>query len=70
MDANSETAVTEKEESRQFSISLDSVQNLELRVKFDQTKLDDLVVDEPAPLGEGTGPKIPDDFLRQRLVGV
>lgn len=53
MDANSETAVTEKEESRQFSISLDSVQNLELRVKFDQTKLDDLVVDEPAPLGEG-----------------
>jgi uncharacterized OsmC-like protein len=55
MDANSETAVTKKEESRQFSISLDSVQNLELRVKFDQTKLDDLVVDEPAPLGEGKG---------------
>jgi len=56
MDVNSETAATKEEESKQFSISLDSVQNLEFRVRFDQTQLKDLVVDEPAPLGQGNGP--------------
>jgi uncharacterized OsmC-like protein len=56
MDAKYENAATKKEESKQFSIALDSVQNLEFRVRFDQTQLKDLVVDEPAPLGQGNGP--------------
>ncbi len=56
MDANSKTAETKKEEPKHFSISVDSVQNLEFCVKFDQTNLEDLVIDEPAPLGRGNGP--------------
>ena len=56
MNVDSETAAKKKEETRQFSISLDSVQGLEFRVKFDQAQIQDLIVDEPPPVGQGSGP--------------
>jgi uncharacterized OsmC-like protein len=59
MAANTET--TEKksdktEDTRRFSISLDSIQDFEFRIKFDKTQLQDLIVDEPSPLGHDKGP--------------
>jgi len=44
------------EESRQFSISLDSIQDFEFRIKFDKAQYQDLMIDEPAPVGHDRGP--------------
>jgi uncharacterized OsmC-like protein len=56
MDVNSGTAEKKKDESRPLYISLDSVQDYEFRVRFDQTQLEDLIMDEPSPLGHDKGP--------------
>jgi len=56
MELNSEAAEKRKDESRQLSISLDSVQDYEFRVKFDKTQLEDIIIDEPSPLGHDKGP--------------
>ncbi len=56
MNADSETVTKKKEESRQFSVSLESIKDFEFRVKFDQTQIQDLILDEPAPIGQGSGP--------------
>jgi len=56
MNANSETETKKTEESKRFSISIDSIQDFEFRVKFDAAKLPDLIVDEPSPLGHDKGP--------------
>lgn len=56
MNVHSETEMTKKDETKQFSISLDSIQDLEFRVKFDRSQLEDLIIDEPSPLGHDKGP--------------
>jgi uncharacterized OsmC-like protein len=56
MDVHSETETKKKDEARRISISLDSIQDFEFRVKFDPMQLQDLVIDEPAPMGHGKGP--------------
>ncbi len=56
MDAKSETAEKKKDESRQFSVSLDTVQDYEFRVKFDKSQLEEMLIDEPSPLGHDKGP--------------
>jgi uncharacterized OsmC-like protein len=53
MDANSEA---KKEESKHFSISLDSIQDFEFRVKFNAEEFKEIVLDEPPPVGHGRGP--------------
>jgi uncharacterized OsmC-like protein len=53
MDAKSET---KKEEPKQFSISLDSIQDFEFRVKLNAEEFNEIVVDEPRPVGRGKGP--------------
>jgi uncharacterized OsmC-like protein len=44
------------EESRQFSVSLDYVQDYEFRVKFDKADYQDLMIDETPPVGHDKGP--------------
>lgn len=44
------------EEERQFSISLDCIEDYEFRVRFDGTPYGDLVMDEPPPVGADKGP--------------
>ncbi len=44
------------DESRQFTISIDCVKNLEFRVKFDNPSYQDLIMDEPLPAGQDTAP--------------
>lgn len=56
MDAKTETPGVRKDETRQFSISLDSIQDFEFRVKFNETQLPDLLMDEPPPVGHDKGP--------------
>lgn len=56
MEAKSETATKKGDESRRISISLDSIQDFEFRIKFDKAELQDLMIDEPAPLGRDKGP--------------
>lgn len=56
MYADSPNVTKPKEEAKRFSISLDSVQDFEFRVKFDHTQLRDLIIDEPSPLGHPIGP--------------
>jgi uncharacterized OsmC-like protein len=56
MNVDPGTAEKKKEGSRQFSITLDSIQGFEFRVKFDQAHIQDLLIDEAAPLGNGSGP--------------
>jgi len=56
MNANTETAEKKKDDSREFSISLDSLQDYEFRVKFDMSKLEDMTLDEPSPMGHDKGP--------------
>ncbi len=40
----------------QFSISLDCIQDFEFRVKFDKELYQDLMIDEPPPVGNDRGP--------------
>lgn len=40
----------------QFTIELEQLQGYEFKVGFDLEGADDLLVDEPAPLGQGRGP--------------
>jgi uncharacterized OsmC-like protein len=56
MTASSGNDAAKKDESRGFTISIDSVEGLEFRVKFAGTGFSDLTVDEPAPAGGGKGP--------------
>jgi len=44
------------EELGQFSISLDCIQDFEFRVKFDKESYQDLMIDEPPPVGNDKGP--------------
>jgi uncharacterized OsmC-like protein len=53
MDANSEA---KKEEPKHFSISLDSIQDFEFRVKFNAEEFKEIILDEPPPVGRGRGP--------------
>ncbi len=39
-----------------FSISLDCIQDFEFRVKFDKELYQDLMIDEPPPVGNDRGP--------------
>lgn len=41
---------------KQFTLELTHLKNYEFNVKFDLQGVDDLLVDEPPPLGEGVGP--------------
>jgi organic hydroperoxide reductase OsmC/OhrA len=43
-------------ESTSFSVDLEQQQGYEFRVKFDTTGVQELLLDEPAPLGGGRGP--------------
>ena len=40
----------------QFSITLDCLQDFEFRIKFDKPQYQDLMIDEPAPVGHDKGP--------------
>jgi uncharacterized OsmC-like protein len=44
------------EEPGQFSVSIDCVQDYELRVKFAEAPYGDLLIDEPPPVGHNKGP--------------
>ncbi len=41
---------------KQFSIELEQLEGYEFNVKFDLDTIDDLLVDEPPPVGRGEGP--------------
>jgi uncharacterized OsmC-like protein len=56
MTTNSEGSTAKKDEARRFSISIDSVEGLEFRVKFTGAAFSDLTIDEPAPVGRESGP--------------
>ena len=43
-------------ETKQFTIELEQLQGYVFKVSFDLGGVDDLLVDEPAPLGQGRGP--------------
>jgi uncharacterized OsmC-like protein len=43
-------------ESASFSITLERVQDYEFRVKFDKAQFQELILDEPSPLGRDTAP--------------
>ncbi len=46
----------EGQEFGQFSISLDSIQDFEFRITFDKAQYQDLMIDEPPPVGQDRGP--------------
>lgn len=56
MKVNTASALPKKEDARQFSISLESVEGLEFRVKFTGAAFQDLIIDEPPPAGHDKGP--------------
>ncbi len=41
---------------KQFTIEMEQLQGYEFKVKFDLAGVDELLVDEPPPVGEGKGP--------------
>jgi uncharacterized OsmC-like protein len=43
-------------DTQTFNLSLEQVDNYEFRVRFDDTQVPDLITDESAPLGAGSGP--------------
>jgi len=43
-------------EQKQFTIELDQLQGYEFKVRFDLDGVEPLLVDEPAPIGQGQGP--------------
>jgi len=43
-------------DEKQFTIELEQLQGYEFKVKFDLAGVDELLVDEPPPVGEGKGP--------------
>lgn len=43
-------------ESLSFTISMERVEGLEFRVKFDWPEVEDVILDEPSPLGRQRGP--------------
>ena len=44
------------DESRQFTISIDCIKDFEFRVKFDNPSYQDLMMDEPPPVGQDSAP--------------
>jgi uncharacterized OsmC-like protein len=50
------TAPPRSGEEAEFSIMLEQVQDYQLRVIFDRPEAAEVVVDEPAPLGQDAGP--------------
>lgn len=50
------TAAEKTDETGRVSLTLDSIQDLEFRIKFDRAGLQDLLIDEPPPAGQGKGP--------------
>ncbi len=40
----------------QFSLTIDQIRNFEFRVKFDKEQYQDLIMDEPPPVGDDTAP--------------
>jgi uncharacterized OsmC-like protein len=46
----------EQEKFARFTITLDQVQDYEFHVKFDKAQFQDLMTDEPPPLGRDTAP--------------
>jgi uncharacterized OsmC-like protein len=47
---------TSDNEIRQFSVALDFVRDFEFLVKFDKEQFQDLIIDEPQPVGNDRGP--------------
>ena len=43
-------------EQKQFTIELDQLQGYEFKVRFDLDGIEPLLLDEPAPIGQGRGP--------------
>ncbi|MCP5141636.1 MAG: OsmC family protein [Gammaproteobacteria bacterium] len=43
-------------EMRQFTLHLEQIEDFEFKVRFDWPEVDDLLLDEPAPLGNQAGP--------------
>jgi uncharacterized OsmC-like protein len=43
-------------DEKQFTIEMEQLQGYEFKVKFDLAGVDELLVDEPPPVGEGKGP--------------
>jgi organic hydroperoxide reductase OsmC/OhrA len=43
-------------EHSRFSLSMDQVQNYRFRVRFDREQFEELMLDEPRPLGEDSAP--------------
>ena len=44
------------QENGRFSISLDCIQDMEFRVRFDKPSYQDLLIDEPPPAGKDSAP--------------
>jgi uncharacterized OsmC-like protein len=52
----SKSGENQQSESASFSITLERVQDYEFRVKFDKAQFQELMLDEPPPLGRDTAP--------------
>ena len=56
------------DESRQFTISIDCIKDFEFRVKFDKPQHQDLIMDEPPPVGQDSAPN-PSRILASAIGG-